>query len=289
MKPYLSKSGKKIFAHLNELDETFRFHLSRLAYSINEEDIHYLRRATKKLKALYKLFTCVDHRFNSKKRFSPVNEIFEPAGDLREMQVNQKVLKSYNVSQTLLNNYALFTEIKRKGCEKKLKKSIKKFNSGKHKKSLKKIEKICRKIDEEKLSYSVSAFVQERLKSVKDLFTVGMPENNLHPIRILIKSISPSLAIMDLSRNNNEIKKLIVVLKNTEDKLGFWHDRVMLYQSLHAMWQNEKKDAVIVEELESLLQKMKEEKTKLFNDALDLVNNTLKQNIEESAIFSNIA
>jgi CHAD domain-containing protein len=275
MKPYLSKSGRKVFAHINELNQTFLFHLSQLDYSVNEEDIHYLRRASKRLKALYKLLGSIDKHFNPKKRFKLISKIFESAGALREIQVNQKLLLSYGPSQLLADNYATFFKPAKKESEKKLKRSIAKFKIKNHQKSLEKIEKICRKLEINSLTEYIAGFLAQIIIDIKMTLSKNDTHPDLHVIRILIKKINPILILIDLANNKPQLIESRSLLKNAEDKLGSWHDRFELLQSVREMLDSKQTNSAILDETKTLIYTLEKEQAQLYSEAKELVKTIL--------------
>jgi CHAD domain-containing protein len=280
MKDFKSKEGKILFSYTKEMDKTFRFHLERLTNSINEEDVHYLRRAMKKLKALYNLLEQIDPGFTYKKRFSPIKPIFNSAGLLRELQMNQKALSGYNVSTTFITCYEDHIKTEKKKHKKDLEKAIKKFKNRAHKKSLSKIEKICSRVSTDKIQNSIACFLEKNIDQVKIFMIRDITESELHSVRLLFKKMSPSLIIIDLVKKNSIDKTRIEKYKKVEDKLGYWHDRVMLYQSLKTMQFTGNYDPEFSKELQSTLLKVEKEKSICFNNAIQLASNTLNIPIE---------
>jgi CHAD domain-containing protein len=271
MKPYSSKTGRKVYTYINELNETFSFHLSRLTDRINEEDIHYLRRATKRLKAIYKLLGSIDTKFNAKKRFKPVNTIFEPAGHLREMQINHKLLTGYKPSEELLVKYSEYFTKEKKAHDLELRKAIVKFKPTKHAKSLKKVDKLCRKLTRDTLTKHIDEFFESQIKKIMVFLSKGNTEDNLHSIRILLKTISPSVALLDLTKNKKQFKEAAQKLKTIEDTLGLWHDRFILLESLHKFSSSEKIPALVLTELKKLIHQVEKEKGQLFIEVGELL------------------
>ena len=267
MKAFTSKSGKIAFNYIKEIDETYRFHLTRLSNALNEEDIHYLRRASKRLKALFKLFGNIDSGFNAKKRFNYAAKISDPAGKLRELQVNQNVLMGYNVSPNLIKKYSNYLVEDKTLAEKVLKKAIKKFDNKAHKKSLRKIEKICRKLSSEDIKVSISAFLNTMSFRIKEYVEQNQTEANYHTIRILLKTISPSIVLSDVIEKNENVKKLYGRFKSAEDKLGAWHDKVMLQKSLQQFFPNNGSHTTEELEAEMVIKEIETDKSILLDEA----------------------
>lgn len=84
LKTYLINRDKAITTLLNKPRRTFTF-----------DDFHDLRVEIKKLDALFELLNSCIPEFKRKKTFAPFDSIFQQAGKVRELQLEQTVLKKY--------------------------------------------------------------------------------------------------------------------------------------------------------------------------------------------------
>ena len=274
---YTSKSGKQLYCFLKEKEETFQFHLLRLKYSINENDIHYLRRTAKRIKVLYKLFNIIDHRFKPKKKFKPLKNIFNAAGTLRELQVNQNVLLACNATPPLIKQYEEYISSKKKIYTSKLQLAIAKYKHKKHKKTIKHVKEICKKVEKKKLESSISDFLKETTNQIRALLNTEIEENNLHTIRILFKALNPALIFSEQLQIKGVTKEIISIYKNIEDKLGFWHDRLILRKSIEEMVAFGNPENTIQVEADKLIQQLITENKILFDEALEQVRSAIKK------------
>jgi CHAD domain-containing protein len=260
---YRSPSGKIVYKFFKEKEQEFQFHLGRLKNAINEEDIHYLRRATKRIKAIYKLFQQIDPEFKAKKRFSPISAIYETAGQLRELQVNCNTLLSYQPSHELVDTYSKYIQTSKTHYFSLLAEAIQGFNEEKQLITIKKIKGICSKISKKKLVKSSSELIQHKFSGLKEMVMVAHGETDFHATRILLKQLSPSMAIMEFIQQEGFNKELLGLFKTIEDKMGYWHDRYVLHQSLKHMIENQNIASSLKAEAVLLIKKIETEDSTL--------------------------
>lgn len=231
---YHSKSGKFLYHFFREKDDIFIQHYDRLLIRLDEEDIHNLRRAGKRIKALFQLFSEIDQEFNFAKRFYPVKDVFNAAGLYREIQVNFRTLNSYKSSSQFIHTYENFVSNKKQVFKNQLITAIEEFNPEKHNKSVKKIKKICQTIDLKDITDAAERFVRQNLMEIKALKNAEHSEERVHDIRIHLKRISPVINLLQVLKVP-DFEHNIPEIKIAEDKLGYWHDRVVLLETLRQM------------------------------------------------------
>lgn len=194
----------------------------------NKEAIHDFRVALKRIVAIVKFAQNQDLKKNLKKAYqvSRLDFIYEIGGELREIHINRKILRSYterfNYRFTAFSNYL-------KGGEKKAGRLLK---QKKKKISFKKIRKfesvmlhIFRDVPAETLLQYVDQFIAIRIAEIEKLILDHHVESKLHRIRKLIKSIKYMLELSGQERRsygtlNFTIEKITLL----EDHIGHWHD-----------------------------------------------------------------
>src|SRR5258708_6187319 len=77
--------------------------LRKPARKIVAQNFHQLRIEIKKLNAFYALINYRSKEFKKKKTFKPLKQIFKQAGKVREIQLEQALLKKYNFHSSLKN------------------------------------------------------------------------------------------------------------------------------------------------------------------------------------------
>jgi CHAD domain-containing protein len=231
---YQSESGKFLYKFYKEKDDSFIHYFKKLLSRLDEENIHDLRRVSKRIKSLLKLFSEINHDFNYEKRHAALKGVFNAAGFYRELQVNLRTLTSYKPSLKFIHAYKDFTSNKKKVFKNQLKNAIENFNRDKHKKTVKKVKKICQALDLKDVTTAAENFIRQNLSEIKKLKKLEPSEERVHDIRIHLKRISPVLHFLQLLKipgfENN-----IHEIKTAEDKMGYWHDRAILLNSLLQM------------------------------------------------------
>lgn len=231
---YKSKSGKLLFHFFKERENIFLQHLERLNIRLDEEDIHNLRRAGKRIKALYLLFQKIDPDFNFEKRFRPIKNIFNNAGALREIQVNIKTLTSYKPSDELLNVYETFVENIRQVLRCQLIDSLEAYKPEKNEKSINKVKKLCKDVEHLSIIEASKSLLDSNLGQIKELLHPNIREEEVHEVRISLKRISPVVNLLGSLKVFDTTKEFLNI-KTAEDKMGYWHDRVVMNTSVQQL------------------------------------------------------
>src|SRR5688572_11902253 len=100
---YLNKRQKKLFSYL----ETPR-------QSYTQATFHKLRVEIKKIDACFHLINFCSAKFKRKKTFEPFKAIFKQAGRIRELQVEENILKKYFAKNNLENYRILLKQLRLK-------------------------------------------------------------------------------------------------------------------------------------------------------------------------------
>jgi CHAD domain-containing protein len=231
---YQSESGKILYKFYKERDNNFTCFFEKLLLKLDEDNIHNLRRSGKRIKALLKLFDEINPEFNFEKRFSVVKDLFNTAGFYREVQVNLRTLNSYKPSSQFVHAYKDFVSNKKQVFKSQLKTSIEQFNQEKHKKTAKKVKKICQEIDLKDVTVAAETFIKKNLTEIKRIRELEPSEDGVHEIRIHLKRISPVINFLQVLKLQ-EFENNILEIKVVEDKMGYWHDRAVLLNNLMQM------------------------------------------------------
>jgi CHAD domain-containing protein len=231
---YQSKSGKFLYHFYKERDSIFMQHFERLQIRLDEEDIHNLRRAGKRIKALFQLFEEIKPEFNYPKRFQPIKDVFNNAGFLREIQVNINTLNSYKPSTLFVKTYGDFVANKRLVFKNQLVTAINSFSFKKHEKSVRKVKKLCQDITHREIMQATDRYIKYNLNQIEQYIKQERTDENVHAIRIHLKRISPVTNLLAVIKVPEFLSE-ILTLKTAEDKLGYWHDRVVLLETLRQM------------------------------------------------------
>ncbi|MBN1115557.1 MAG: CHAD domain-containing protein [Bacteroidales bacterium] len=254
---YKSKTGKMLFHFFHEREQTFWLHFQRLQKHLNEEDIHNLRRSGKRIRALYELFEQIsDGEFSCKKRFKPIKNLFINAGLFREFQVSLNTLNTYSPSKNLVKAFKDSQQTESAQAGENLKKAIENFKITRHLKSIKKARKLCKKIKRNNLEKNAKIYIQSQLAEIKNKILLVPDEEALHAIRIAFKKISPVVSILELTKTSGFDKDLLLKIKEVEDKMGYWHDRVVLQEKMEKLLSSHSLSPEMVSECKLLISKL---------------------------------
>lgn len=205
LKKYLEKREAAITALLQK---------DILAY--DARTVHTLRVEIKKMKAFLHLVNYASGDFSLKKIFKPFKAIFRQAGKLRELQVEEAMLKKYTFNR-------LPTEY-RKDLKKQRSEEQRDFYSILSSKLTRRVKKNCRKLVplvSEVDRKAVSRYLKRKQKKIEKLVTKNtLQAAELHRLRRWLKEL-------EYSRNSVGIKgpkSRSVKANNLPILLGKWHD-----------------------------------------------------------------
>lgn len=276
-KHFNTKQGKILFHAFLESESLFGFHLERLSKKLKENDIHYLRRAGKKLKAFYLFTGFLTEKYKPAKLFKPIKAVYEAAGSFRELQVNRNTLQFYLPSAELTEQYSLFLKQKSRQFEKELRLEIEKFRPAKGKKTINRVQLICQSLRKYQLKQAVKDYISTHLAYVELRIPKLYQNETIHHLRIDLKKINLVNHVMSAIGFEEFDKDLISTIKKLEDKLGYWHDRDVLTDSLNKMVCTVELPVQTVSECHAIRQKIMEEDAVLKSELLSLLEPCLEK------------
>ena len=225
----------------------------------NYDAIHDYRVAVKRIVAILKFIRQHDLKKNisSLYKVTKLDQIYAVGGELREIQINRKILLDYRARfQQPFLEFRKFLEKKERTARRKVKKSRKKFSFKKCSKFEKQLQRPMMGITEVEMLRLVDHFISSRISEVESLIMDHHVEDKLHRIRKLIKSIKYMLEMSGLERRsygtlNFTLEKITLL----EDHIGKWHDlfvfqeEVILYREKLLKRGRTDHEAGILEEL----------------------------------------
>lgn len=235
------KASKSYLKFFKKITKTINSLLSKPVQEYANEDYHRLRVEIKKLNALLNCLQFCSKKFKRKKYFKPFQKIFRQAGKIRELQLQESMLKKK--PEHSIEHYL-------SSLEKRIRRGQKKFASQVHKKSRKKIKKSFRKIEPfltKMNDRKVAEFMQNERKKIKRLMQQkSLATEDIHEIRKCLKVDYYNRKIHPLPEPN---------VLNEEDQflelLGNWHDCRILNDQLEQLII---KEEIYPTELNALLQ-----------------------------------
>jgi CHAD domain-containing protein len=204
-----------------DIDELERYFRKRI-YSVireystppserTEETFHRLRVEIKKIKALYHLIDFVNKKFPRKKLLKPFKEVFDNAGKVRNLQVEENIIKSFSLKNHLIST-----------LHKKQSKATHKFEEIRDKNLSIQIDKSAEEAERFLKDIQLSElrrYNKKVLSKIKNLIKASFVEKDLHKIRMKLKEFYYNLKLTN-ARSNRLVKNLNRLL----ELIGSWHD-----------------------------------------------------------------
>lgn len=195
------------------------------------EDIHQLRVSIKKLRAVWSLIEKINKdKFDKKNHFQIVKNLFKKAGYLREAQLNLAMLK--NETSPYIGNYIDFLNTIKQDNQILLSYQIEHFNFDEFNLINSDLKNYLLELSDMKILLKAELFINKVIKKTQKLHALLPNEEKLHDIRIYLKTVNEVLSIMLEIEEDKKIKKLHKNLKKLNEKIGDWHDLIVLQNSI---------------------------------------------------------
>jgi CHAD domain-containing protein len=253
---------KTISEIYEEHERSFLKHLKQ-ARKLEEKKVHKLRVEIKNLRVLFEFLKVFSgKKFKTRPLLKLLSPVFKRAGKIRTLHLNQVLTHSERSAVMLRFKEYLQKEEKKAG--ERLIREIRNFDRKKLMKLHEKNIKTFRKLDslalrEESENYVRSIFAKIRT----DMFDMNQ-DSVLHEIRKnlkTIKNVGQLLSEIDAAQSlNADIQKMY----SSYDKIGKWHDGVVLAEKFENYVRKKEKPEVQKKALELVLKlKEKNEKNKI--------------------------
>lgn len=228
--------------YFEEQIKIFNVHHSNLLVEVTEEDIHKIRTTLKRLKNFNILLDGL--LFREKDFPSGFTNLFKLSGQIRDIQIQQKILAEY------IDPYQLHLSDM---LERKLEYfSIKESFEEEFQYLTDKLDRIEEFHIDEQILANVRSRIEIGLSDIRNIYQDISP-SNLHEIRIRLKRIYYTLLMLD---ERDQIKKL----DNIQETIGLWHDHDVTIDSL--------RDFEYEDELIELVTKKRDQ---FYNESLELL------------------
>lgn len=249
----------------------------------NAEVVHELRVSIKRIRAIF-LFTehlAGNENFDADKHYKPLRKLFRMAGNIRDVQVQQKLIAEY--ANTLKTTFDVYLEHLGKSEKLSVTWFFENIEQGKIEHNLASIHHI--------IENTLSSFKKDDIKTKAfqllenqcdelRIILVKMPHNKqLHQMRTTIKQMLYILSVIRKSDPlDSEIPISLSCLTETEILLGKWHDSIVGIK--------------LLKDFRKIKEKQLEAKTenyKLLAIALDIEQRILRAQIRRTISTSDFA
>lgn len=218
------------------------------------EDFHMLRVAIKRIKVIMDIITASCSEFNGDKFFRPYKILFTQAGEVRELQLRDSMLKAYK-PETALREYAIKWQLQHTEAQRKFFDLL----TAPFLKKLKQRQKKIIPFFESVSSKDAKRFLNRNRKDVESILQLETPEKeDYHKLRKKIKSL------YYLQKLFRPAQKSMRLAEPFQELLGQWHDYWLVSNDLLKDAQNHKLEPTEVRALMSLQKKISNRAAALF-------------------------
>jgi CHAD domain-containing protein len=248
------KTSSRLINYFQEQSDAISRLLRESSGDFRPEDFHLLRIHIKKIKAIFSLTAYCVEGFDQQKYFKPYKAIFQRAGAIREMQLQEMMMKKYKPDHVLADYYhqldsairhecQLFSSLVDKKLKRKLKNNVKSTTC-----FMKNVVKPC-----------VKDFLLEKRSHIEKLLHCEKLEiSQAHELRKRIKEV---YYLQKIVQPKN---KRLAIADDFQELLGQWHDHDVIRKDLINDAQNHKLKPEEVKAIMAVQKKITGRGTQLF-------------------------
>lgn len=201
-----------------------------------EEAIHELRVATKKIRTVFRLIQAIaPDQFRQKKEIARLRQLFRAAGTLRELQVNVGVVWSYE--QLHLAFYRRLGQLlaqEGKVALSQYEVERKRFGRAALDEPGEKVRAILHATSEEDLLQHTLAVCSKRMAQIQEVMPRDYDPEGVHKARIYLKEAMYLMGLLHQAGYEDQLQAGVLDhAKRVAEMAGDWHDQEVFYQWLH--------------------------------------------------------
>ena len=221
---YIFETMKVLTKYFKKRKNAINFLLEKPKRAYTPDTFHKLRVEIKKLNSFFDLINFCSKEFKRKKTFKPFKLIFRQAGKVRELQVEEAMLKKYFLNNLLKNYRDGLKKLRLKEQEDFFSIANKKFAAC-LKKTYHEIVPFFTQTDKKK----VNSYMEKKQKKIEKLLS----QNNLqtpqvHALRKRLKKFHYNRKSLNLEKQNMPLTRKDVL----PELLGKWHDLQVIIRHL---------------------------------------------------------
>jgi CHAD domain-containing protein len=211
-------------------------YLSELAETYDEETVHNMRIAYKRIRAMNK-FILAEYGGNKEIRdqIKILDSIYRYTGIIREIQVNIKLLRSYqNKFDRTFDKFYEYLDIRLKEIKSVLSDQSREFDIEGIKRYENMMYLLLKEANQKKLFIKAVKFIKKRIRKTESQMFEKCDKGRYHKIRINAKEEYFFLQLLfskaDCKKRNFRLK----YLKKLGEKIGKWHDIEIFVEYVHS-------------------------------------------------------
>lgn len=241
--------------------------------------IHRIRLDIKKIRAIFQLLEILGpDEFSVQKDGLFLKTLFKTAGKIRELQVDLLILDQLAEKHDVILPFKEYLVMEEKKCRKNLKYAIYHFDSSRLSEISLKIKQLEVNIPAGLIIEKAIAFISGVITSIRKINSGPASSENMHKIRQQLKALEGIASLIITSGPDEKLKNLITVIKNTDFRLGQWHDHEVLTASLDSFLElTEQGTGEIVLPLQLLAERIKKENRHWVHALKPTVHSTIRE------------
>lgn len=213
-----------------EHQQSFLKHLKK-AKGLNREEIHKMRVETKRLRSLFRLLNRLGGKKSDTKRaLKLILPVFKSAGEMRDTSQNKKLARQFK--EPMMKGFKEYLNGVEKKQGEKLRLEIKNFSKKKYRRSNTDLVMDFKKLDHDHVEKRSKEYLQKLMDRVKTFIPDINNDETFHEIRKRLKDIKTVDQLLNDLYPEKTAGKLLSKVKNIEQRIGSWHDRIMLIEEI---------------------------------------------------------
>ncbi|MCD4664814.1 MAG: CHAD domain-containing protein [Bacteroidales bacterium] len=215
----------------------FKENFIKVLYNFDPDAVHKMRTSTKRLRALFLLIQFLSsEKFKAKKQLKNIRRIFKLAGRIREIQVEQLLV--YELEERMNQNFVEYNEYLLIKEHKSIAEFLKCLPDVERRSNVfneELIFNIIKSIDSTDMKAKSKKFLLKKTAFITKLNRKKTSNDKIHKNRTVLKQIYYLYDILSNLTGNIKLLKLSKIeLRELEQQIGNWHDRVNSFHFLTA-------------------------------------------------------
>lgn len=268
---------EQLRAYYQEYKSVFEDNFRIVLENFDVEAIHKMRTSTKRLRALFILMEFLSRKkFNAKKQLRKIRTLFKFTGKIREIQIEQMLVTSYQ--EILKEDYRVYMEYLKRREHREISRFLKHLPAQKERGMILDNEKILLafdKMEKESTKKRAAKFVQSKEKKIGKIISAHPSNHTIHTNRTHLKQLYYLFEILTGLTGSNTIMGMNYFrIREIEQYLGEWHDLVNSPVYMNAFfktksYKGEKKYSTLKKQIS---QKRKEMRKEIINKIYPGIN-----------------
>lgn len=223
--------NKGLLKYYQSQYKTIKHNLPVARDRFDMEAIHKIRVAIKKIRALFCIIEAVaTDEFHAKTAFSTVKPLFKAAGKVRDIQVQQSLLNTYEqIHQTRYIELRHYFDELQEVPKPALKTKLNEFDIDELEKINNTIDSLLQHLTPEEIITRLTATIYKYLLKIHKLKKDKDNDEVFHDVRTYLKQVLYMMTIMNKYTLVAEYAPFsLTKVEATAELLGNWHDKLLL-------------------------------------------------------------